>query len=106
VYLISEETLLWLPRSQSQLISTAGWSKLDFAESDQCKPVLLRLSLALEIWKNQLCPSMGPNGGSAAFATEGLSVSHRMKSMILFLDIKNWLFFVFNLVGKSSGFYM
>jgi hypothetical protein len=29
-----------------QLISTAEWSKLNFAERDQCKPVLLRLSLA------------------------------------------------------------
>ncbi len=52
------------------------------AERDICKPVLLRLSLAgnvesrlrtsidrffwdsqwLKIWKNHLCPSMGPNG--------------------------------------------
>jgi hypothetical protein len=32
--------------SHKQLISNAGWSKLDFAERDQCKPVLLRLSLA------------------------------------------------------------
>jgi hypothetical protein len=29
-----------------QLISTAGWSKLDFGETDKCQPVLLRLSLA------------------------------------------------------------
>ncbi len=29
-----------------QVISDARWSKLDFAERDQCKPVLLRLSLA------------------------------------------------------------
>jgi hypothetical protein len=62
VYLINKETLLWFHRSQSQLISTAGWSKLDFAERDQCNPVLLRLLLAIEIWKNQLCPSMVPNG--------------------------------------------
>jgi hypothetical protein len=29
-----------------QLMSTAGWSKTDFAERDKCNPVLLRLSLA------------------------------------------------------------
>jgi hypothetical protein len=29
-----------------QVISDAGWSKLDFAERDKCKPVPLRLSLA------------------------------------------------------------
>jgi hypothetical protein len=34
-----------------------GRQKLDFAETDKCKPVLLRLSLA---------GNMGPNGGSVA----------------------------------------
>jgi hypothetical protein len=29
-----------------QVISVAGWSKLDFAEKDKYKPVLLRLALA------------------------------------------------------------
>jgi hypothetical protein len=29
-----------------QVISDAGWSKLDLAERDKCKPVLPRLSLA------------------------------------------------------------
>jgi hypothetical protein len=33
-----------------------------WSERDECKPVLLRLSLAGN-WKNHLCPSMGPNGG-------------------------------------------
>jgi hypothetical protein len=28
------------------IILCAGWSKLDFAERDKCRPVLLRLSLA------------------------------------------------------------
>jgi hypothetical protein len=39
-----------------------GGKKLDFAEIDQCKPVLLGLSLA----GNLVEPSMGPNGGSVA----------------------------------------
>jgi hypothetical protein len=42
--------------SHEQLISNAGWSKLDFAERDQCKPFLLRLSLAGNL-KKHLCPS-------------------------------------------------
>ncbi len=45
-----------------QVILDAGWLQLDFAESDKCKPVLLRLSLAGNL--DHLCPSMGPNGGS------------------------------------------
>jgi hypothetical protein len=32
--------------SHEQMISNAGWSKLNFDERDQCKPVLLRFSLA------------------------------------------------------------
>jgi hypothetical protein len=32
-------------------ISNAGRKKLDFAEKDQCKPVLLRLSLAENLVK-------------------------------------------------------
>jgi hypothetical protein len=32
--------------SHEQLISNAGWSKLDFFERDKCKAVLMRLSLA------------------------------------------------------------
>jgi hypothetical protein len=39
-----------------QLISTTGWSKLDFGETDKCQLVLLRLSLAGNL----------ENGGSAA----------------------------------------
>jgi hypothetical protein len=42
-----------------------------FAERDNCKPVLLRLSLAGNLEKH-LCPSMGPNGGSVAMDS-GLS---------------------------------
>ncbi len=34
-----------------QVISDAGWSKLDFAERDKCKPVLSRLSLARNLEK-------------------------------------------------------
>jgi hypothetical protein len=37
-----------------QLISTAGWSKLDFGETDKCQPVLLRLSLAGNLEKKTL----------------------------------------------------
>ncbi len=32
--------------SHEQLISNAGWARLDFAEREKCKAVLLRLSLA------------------------------------------------------------
>jgi hypothetical protein len=39
--------------------------KLDFAEKDKCKPVLLRLSLAGNL-ENHLCPSIGPNGECVA----------------------------------------
>jgi hypothetical protein len=39
--------------------------KTDLAERYQCKPVILILSLA-GIWKNHLCLSMGPIGGSVA----------------------------------------
>ncbi len=39
--------------------------KLDFAERDQCKLVLLRLSLAGNL-ETPLMSSMGPNGGSVA----------------------------------------
>ncbi len=38
--------------------------KTDFAERDECKPVLLRLSLAGNLEKKTLCPSVGRNGGS------------------------------------------
>ncbi len=41
------------------------YDKKDFAEIDQCKPVLLRLSLARNLVK-PLTPSMGPNRGSVA----------------------------------------
>jgi hypothetical protein len=41
----------------------------DFAERDQCKSVLLRW---LDIWKNHLSPSMGPNGGSVTERGYGL----------------------------------
>jgi hypothetical protein len=37
-----------------QVISDAGWSKLDFDERDKCKPVLLRLSLAGNLGKKPL----------------------------------------------------
>ncbi len=41
--------------------------KLDFAERDKCKPVLLGLSLAGNLVKAlTVCPSMGPNEGSVA----------------------------------------
>ena len=40
--------------------------KLDFAETDKCKPVLLSLSLAEKSEKNHVCRSMGLNGGSVA----------------------------------------
>ncbi len=44
--------------------------RLDFAERDKCKPVLLRLSLAGNLEKPLMCPSMGPNGGSVAIDSE------------------------------------
>jgi hypothetical protein len=50
-------------------ISNAGRQKQDFAEKDKCKPVLLRLSLVGNL-ENHLCPSMGPNGESAAMDSE------------------------------------
>jgi hypothetical protein len=50
--------------------SYAGLSKLDFAERDNCKPVLLRLSLAGNL-ENHFCPSMGPNGGGVWLWTQG-----------------------------------
>jgi hypothetical protein len=34
-----------------QLISNAGWSKLDLTERDKCKPVLLRFSLSVNLEK-------------------------------------------------------
>jgi hypothetical protein len=41
--------------------------KLDFAERDECKPVLLGLSLAGNLVKPlMLRSSMGPNGGNVA----------------------------------------
>ncbi len=46
-------------------ISNAGRKKLDFAEIDQCKPVLLGLSLAGNLVK-PLLSLYGPNGGSVA----------------------------------------
>jgi hypothetical protein len=48
----------------------AGRKKLDVAEKYQCKPVLLRLSLAGNLEKTHLCSSMGPNGGSVAMDSE------------------------------------
>jgi hypothetical protein len=42
-----------------------GDKKLDFAESDECKSVLLGLPLAGNLVK-PLFSSMGPNGGSVA----------------------------------------
>jgi hypothetical protein len=49
-------------RSQMQ-----GGKKLDIAERDKCKPVLLKLSLAGNLEKqNHLGPSMGPNGRNVA----------------------------------------
>jgi hypothetical protein len=44
--------------------------KLDFAERDKCKQVLLGLSLAANLVK-PLCPSMGLNGGSVAMDAGG-----------------------------------
>jgi hypothetical protein len=46
-------------------ISNAGRLKLCFAEIDQCKPVLLGLSLAGNLVK-PLLSLMRPNGGSVA----------------------------------------
>jgi|LakMenE18May11ns_1017448.scaffolds.fasta_scaffold8781319_1 hypothetical protein len=43
-------------------ISNAGRLKLDFAERDKCKPVLLRLLLARNK-KKHWCPFMGPKEG-------------------------------------------
>jgi hypothetical protein len=41
--------------------------KTGFYREINAKPVLLRLSLdGMEIWKNPLSPSEGPNGGIAA----------------------------------------
>jgi hypothetical protein len=39
-----------------QVISDAGWSNLDFAERDSCRPVLLRLSLARKPGKISYVP--------------------------------------------------
>jgi hypothetical protein len=43
----------------------AGWSKLDFAERDKCKPVLLRLSME----KKPVIRCRMANEGSAASAS-------------------------------------
>jgi len=43
---------LYIFQSHEQLSSNAGWSKLDFAQRDKCKPVLLRLSLARNLEKS------------------------------------------------------
>jgi hypothetical protein len=51
-----------------------GAYKLDFAERDKSKPVLLRLSLAGNLEK-PLCPCMGPNGGSVAMDSEARDFS-------------------------------
>jgi hypothetical protein len=39
-----------------QVISDAVWSKLDFAEREKCRPVLLRLSLARNLDKTSYVP--------------------------------------------------
>ncbi len=43
---------LYIFQSHEQLSSNAGWSKVDFAQRDKCKPVLLRLSLARNLEKS------------------------------------------------------
>jgi hypothetical protein len=54
---------------QERETSNAGREKLDFSERGKQKPVLLRLSLAVNLEKTtyvKLCPFMGPNRGSVA----------------------------------------
>jgi hypothetical protein len=63
----------------NQRYSTLGWSKLDFAERDKCKPVLPRLSIAGNLEKH-LCPSIGPNGVSAAYVLHRATIQAPLPS--------------------------
>jgi hypothetical protein len=69
----------WL---RTQLISTLGWSKLEFAERDKCKPVLKRLSLAGNLEKTIMSLYRGRMGGARLCALDVRTVGGKFLKFI------------------------
>ncbi len=86
------------------MISTEGWSKLDFAERDQYKPVLLRLSLTRNLEKTVVSLYLyETERRKRAFRLEWLTSQSSDEKHDIISGHQKVFFFVFNLVGKSSG---